>query len=457
MSDLMEKKGRSSFGSKFGFIMAAVGSAVGLGNIWRFPYIAAKFGGGLFLLLYLVIVAVLGFTMLTLEFTIGRNRNANVIDAFAVGKKKRSYIGWLCILIPFLIVSYYNVIGGWILKYLFAFFDGGSMFATGDYKGAFTGFVSDYNASSEMTALFLILCLAVLIFGVQKGIEKVSKIMMPLLFGMLVFMAIVSLTRPNALEGLAYLFVPNFESIAENGGFLQMLSAATGQAFYSLSVGMGIAVTYGSYLKKDQSIPQNALSVCGLDTLVAIFSGVAVLPAVFSLPSITLNDVQGAGLVFKVFPAIFADMGAFGTIVAIIFFLLVLFAAWTSAISLLEVLISALEEKTKISRKMATLIVGLVIFVTSILVAHSQSGMFGVDLLDLFDSLTTYVMLPLTGLLMCFFLVKVIGMSKAKEELLLNCKTQKLGKVWEIAIKFVVPVLITFILVMGILTWTKVI
>ena len=457
MLDSMENKGRSSFGSKFGFIMAAVGSAVGLGNIWRFPYVAAKFGGGLFLMLYLVIVVVLGFSMLTLEFTIGRNRNANVLDAFATGKKKRSYIGWLCILIPFLIVSYYNVIGGWILKYLTAFFDGGSMFEGGDYAGAFGGFVGDPVWSSVFTVIFLGLCIGVLIFGVQKGIEKLSKILMPALFFMLVFMAIVSLTRPNAMEGLAYLFVPNFDSIAENGGFLPMLSAATGQAFYSLSVGMGIAVTYGSYLKKDQSIPQNAISVCGLDTLVAIFSGVAVLPAVFSLPSITLNDVQGAGLVFKVFPAIFADMGGFGTVVAIIFFLLVLFAAWTSAISLLEVLISALDEKTKLSRKGATLVVGGVILVTSVLVSISQSGLLGVDLLDVFDSLTTYVMLPLTGLLMCFFLVKVIGMKAAKEELLLNCKAQKLSKVWEIAIKFVVPVLITFILVMGILTWTKVI
>ena len=457
MSDLMEKKGRSSFGSKFGFIMAAVGSAVGLGNIWRFPYIAAKFGGGLFLLLYLVIVVVLGFSMLTLEFTIGRNRNANVLDAFAVGKKKRSYIGWLCILIPFLIVSYYNVIGGWILKYLTAFIGGGKMFEDGDYAGSFGGFVGDPVMSSVFTVIFLALCIIVLIFGVQKGIEKVSKFMMPALFVMLVFMAIVSLTRPNALEGLAYLFVPNFDSIAENGGFLQMLSAATGQAFYSLSVGMGIAVTYGSYLKKDQSIPQNAISVCGLDTMVAIFSGVAVLPAVFSLPGITLGDVQGAGLVFKVFPAIFADMGVFGSIVAVIFFLLVLFAAWTSAISLLEVLISALEEKTKLSRKGATLVVGGVILVTSVLVSVSQSGLLGVDLLDVFDSLTTYVMLPLTGLLMCFFLVKVIGMKNAKEELLINCKSKKLGSVWEVAIKYVVPVLIAFILVMGILTWTKVI
>jgi len=311
--------------------------------------------------------------------------------------------------------------------------------------------------SSVFTVIFLALCIVVLIFGVQKGIEKVSKFLMPALFVMLVFMAIVSLTRPNALEGLAYLFVPNFDSIAENGGFLQMLSAATGQAFYSLSVGMGIAVTYGSYLKKDQSIPQNAISVCGLDTMVAIFSGVAVLPAVFSLPGITLGDVQGAGLVFKVFPAIFADMGVFGSIVAVIFFLLVLFAAWTSAISLLEVLISALEEKTKLSRKGATLVVAGVILCTSVLVSVSQSGLLGVDLLDVFDSLTTYVMLPLTGLLMCFFLVKVIGMKNAKEELLLNCKSKKLGSVWEVAIKYVVPVLIAFILVMGILTWAKVI
>lgn len=455
MSDLMEKKGRSSFGSKFGFIMAAVGSAVGLGNIWRFPYIAGTYGGGLFLLLYIAIVAILGFSMLTLEFTIGRHKNANVLDAFAVGKKKRSYIGWLCILIPFLIVSYYNVIGGWIIKYLTIFVTGGD-FGSAGYEGTFGEFTSDPVASGVFTVIFLALCIIVLIFGVQKGIEKVSKIMMPALFVMLVFMAIVSLTMPGAIEGLKFMFVPNFESIAENGGFLQMLSAATGQAFYSLSVGMGIAVTYGSYLKKDQSIPQNALSVCGLDTMVAIFSGLAVLPAIFS---VGITPSAGPGLVFISFPAVFEALGGFGIVVGVIFFLLVLFAAWTSAISLLEVLISALEEKTKLSRKGATLVVAAVITVTSILVAISMQpeGLFGVNLLDLFDSLTTYVMLPLTGLLMCFFLVKVIGMKNAKEELLLNCKSQKLGKVWEVAIKYVVPVLIAFILVMGILTWTKVI
>ena len=455
MSDLMEKKGRSSFGSKFGFIMAAVGSAVGLGNIWRFPYIAGTYGGGLFLLLYIAIVAILGFSMLTLEFTIGRHKNSNVLDAFAVGKKKRSYIGWLCILIPFLIVSYYNVIGGWIIKYLTIFVTGGD-FGSAGYEGTFGEFTSDPVASGVFTVIFLALCIIVLIFGVQKGIEKVSKIMMPALFVMLVFMAIVSLTMPGAIEGLKFMFVPNFESIEANGGFLQMLSAATGQAFYSLSVGMGIAVTYGSYLKKDQSIPQNALSVCGLDTMVAIFSGLAVLPAIFS---VGITPSAGPGLVFISFPAVFEALGGFGVVVGVIFFLLVLFAAWTSAISLLEVLISALEEKTKLSRKGATLVVAAVITVTSILVAISMQpeGLFGVNLLDLFDSLTTYVMLPLTGLLMCFFLVKVIGMKNAKEELLLNCKSQKLGKVWEVAIKYVVPVLIAFILVMGILTWTKVI
>ena len=455
MLDSMEKKGRSSFGSKFGFIMAAVGSAVGLGNIWRFPYIAGTYGGGLFLLLYIAIVAILGFSMLTLEFVIGRNRNANVIDAFATGKKKRSYIGWLCILIPFLIVSYYNVIGGWIIKYLTIFVTGGD-FGSAGYEGTFGEFTSDPVASGVFTIIFLALCIIVLIFGVQKGIEKVSKILMPALFVMLVFMAIVSLTMPGAIEGLKFMFVPNFESIEANGGFLQMLSAATGQAFYSLSVGMGIAVTYGSYLKKDQSIPQNALSVCGLDTMVAIFSGLAVLPAIFA---VGIAPSAGPGLVFISFPAVFESLGGFGVVAGILFFLLVLFAAWTSAISLLEVLISALEEKTKLSRKGATLVVAVVISITSILVAISMQpeGLFGINLLDLFDSLTTYVMLPLTGLLMCFFLIKVIGMKTAKEELLLNCKVKKLGKVWEFAIKFVVPVLIAFILVMGILTWTKVI
>ena len=191
MADLMEQKSRGAWSSKFGFLMAAVGSAVGLGNIWRFPYIAGQYGGALFLIIYIVVVAVLGFTMLTMEFTIGRYKNANVLDAFAMGKKKRSPIGWLCIFTPFLIVSYYNVIGGWIIKYLVGYIGGGSFVESGDYQGVFGGFTSDPLWSSVFTVVFLALSAGVLIFGVKKGIEKVSKFLMPALFFIVIFVAIV--------------------------------------------------------------------------------------------------------------------------------------------------------------------------------------------------------------------------------------------------------------------------
>ena len=276
MADLMEQKSRGAWSSKFGFLMAAVGSAVGLGNIWRFPYIAGQYGGALFLIIYIVVVAVLGFTMLTMEFTIGRYKNANVLDAFAMGKKKRSPIGWLCIFTPFLIVSYYNVIGGWIIKYLVGYIGGGSFVESGDYQGVFGGFTSDPLWSSVFTVVFLALSAGVLIFGVKKGIEKVSKFLMPALFFIVIFVAIVSLTMRGAVEGRKYLFVPNFESMQE-AGFLNILNAAMGQAFFSLSVGMGISVTYGSYLKKDQNIPKSAVIVCVLDTCVAVFAGLAIL------------------------------------------------------------------------------------------------------------------------------------------------------------------------------------
>lgn len=455
MADLVNNgQKRSAWSSKFGFLMAAVGSAVGLGNIWRFPYIAGQYGGAIFLIIYIIVVAVLGFSMLTLELVIGRNRNANVLDAFEMGKKKKiTPIGWLCIFTPFLIVSYYNVIGGWIVKYLVGYIGGGGFVNdTGDYSAVFGNFISDPVWSSVFTVIFIALCAVVLIFGVQKGIEKVSKVLMPALFFILAFVAIVSLTMDGALEGLKYLFVPNFESMQEYG-ILNILNAAMGQAFFSLSVGMGIAVTYGSYLKKDQNIPKNAAIVCGLDTLVAVFAGLAIIPAVFSAG---IAPTEGTGLVFVALPAVFKTLGGFGIVIAVLFFVLILFAAWTSAISLLEVLIAAVEEKTKLGRKGSTALVVGVVFVTSIIVSLSQGDVIPTDLLTLFDNITNKILLPVTGILMCIFLVAKIGMQNAKDELLLNCKSRKWADVWGFLIKFVTPILIAFIFVMGILSWAGV-
>ena len=455
MADLVNNgQKRSAWSSKFGFLMAAVGSAVGLGNIWRFPYIAGQYGGAIFLIIYIIVVAVLGFSMLTLEFVIGRNRNANVLDAFEMGKKKKiTPIGWLCIFTPFLIVSYYNVIGGWIVKYLVGYIGGGGFVNdTGDYSAVFGNFISDPVWSSVFTVIFIALCAVVLIFGVQKGIEKVSKVLMPALFFILVFVAIVSLTMDGALEGLKYLFVPNFESMEEYG-ILNILNAAMGQAFFSLSVGMGIAVTYGSYLKKDQNIPKSAAIICGLDTLVAVFAGLAIIPAVFSAG---IAPTEGTGLVFVALPAVFKTLGGFGIVIAVLFFVLILFAAWTSAISLLEVLIAAVEEKTKLGRKGSTALVVGVVFVTSIIVSLSQGDVIPTDLLTLFDNITNKILLPVTGILMCIFLVAKIGMQNAKDELLLNCKSRKWADVWGFIIKFVTPILIAFIFVMGILSWAGV-
>lgn len=455
MADLVNNgQKRNAWSSKFGFLMAAVGSAVGLGNIWRFPYIAGQYGGAIFLIIYIIVVAVLGFSMLTLELVIGRNRNANVLDAFEMGKKKKiTPIGWLCIFTPFLIVSYYTVIGGWIVKYLVGYIGGGGFVNdTGDYSAVFGNFISDPVWSSVFTVIFIVLCALVLIFGVQKGIEKVSKVLMPALFFILVFVAIVSLTMDGALEGLKYLFVPNFESMEEYG-ILNILNAAMGQAFFSLSVGMGIAVTYGSYLKKDQNIPKNAAIICTLDSLVAVFAGLAIIPAVFSAG---IAPTEGTGLVFVALPAVFKTLGGFGIVIAVLFFVLILFAAWTSAISLLEVLIAAVEEKTKLGRKGSTALVVGVVFVTSIIVSLSQGDVIPTDLLTLFDNITNKILLPVTGILMCIFLVAKIGMQNAKDELLLNCKSRKWADVWGVLIKFVTPILIAFIFVMGILSWAGV-
>lgn len=459
MGNLM-KGTRGNWSSKFGFLMAAVGSAVGLGNIWRFPYIVGQHGGALFLIVYLLIMLLLGFPMVSLELSVGRHKQASVINGMFERENKKksnwSFIGWITIITCFLIVSYYSVIGGWLIKYLGGYVTGGGFVSSGDTSGIFKSFITGKWQPIIFNLVFLSLCILVLAFGIKKGIEKVSKFLMPALFVMLVFVAICSLTMDGAVEGLKYMFIPDFSQVNTPAKLFALFEAAMGQAFFSLSIGMGITLTYGSYLKKESNIPRDSLIICGFDSIVAIVAGLAVLPAVFSA-GIAPNE--GTGLLFISLPKVFASLGIFGNILATVFFLLVLFAALTSAISILEVLVSSLHEKfPKLSRVAATLFVGGVILISSTLVSLSQSKIFVVDLLQLFDQMTVKVLLPVTAILVCVFTSVIWKTNNASRELTFDktsgemIKPKTWVKWWEADIKFISPLLIAIILVAGLFT-----
>ena len=449
--------------SKFGFLMAAVGSAVGLGNIWRFPYVVSEHGGALFLIVYLFIVVILGFMVMSAEFAIGRYSSRSVLDSFKRGKKNWSFIGLISMSICFFIVSYYSVIGGWITKYMFGYMGGGGFVSGGNYGGVFGGFVTSGMAPAGFNFIFLFCSVLVLAFGVKKGIEKVSKVLMPGLFCMLLIVAIVSLTMDGAWEGVKFFLVPDPVKIQESGGVLGIINAAMGQAFFSLSVGIGINCTYGSYLARNTNIPKDSITICGFDTLVAIVAGFAILPAIFAAGADP--GTGGAGLIFKTLPEVFTELGVrtmpwFGTVMGFIFFLLVWVAALTSCISLLEVLISALEQKLHVKRLWSTLIVGGVVLVMSTLVSYSQNPEFGIgiDLLDIFDRATVNYLMPVAAIAMCMFVVFVWGGNNASRELTnqrdLNHKWYV--KTWKAFVMWICPLLIACVFVMGLIDndWT---
>lgn len=489
MSNLMQEN-RGSWGSKFGFIMAAVGGAVGLGNIWRFPYVAGQHGGAIFLIVYIFIIVILGFPMVSLELSVGRHSQSSIIgQTFKTEKHNWSFLGWISILTCFLMISYYLVIGGWLIKYFIGYISGGGFLSGGNAEGIFNAFTTNKWQAALYNLGFLALCLGVLMFGIKKGIEKISKILMPALLIMLIFVAVCSLSMPGAIDGVKFFFVPNFQVMKESGGILGLIEAAMGQAFFSLSIGMGVTITYGSYLKKHErgnvrpkgvsgsnqkycsqtenyatvnnskiktrdgkqskkgsNIASNTIYICILDSLVAIIAGLAVLPAVFSSGQ---DPSAGAGLLFIALPNVFATLGTFGIVLAVIFFLLVLFAALTSAISVLEVMISSVQEKVK-SRIKAVIIVGIVILISSTLVSLSQSGIFGIDLLELFDMLTIKFLLPISAFLVCLFTVLIWGKSNAVKELTYNINNHhKWTKWWEVSVSYISPVLIFVIFMAG--------
>ena len=438
---------RSTFSGKLGFVLSAAGASVGLGNIWRFPYLAAKYGGGIFLLIYIILALTFGYTMIMAETTLGRMTRKSPVGAYAsFGKSKwLSFGGWINAIIPVLIVPYYSVIGGWVIKYLFSYVIGqGTELAVDGY---FSVFISDGVSTEICFVIFTLLTVGIIYAGVRNGVERVSKFMMPILVVLSVIIAVYSVTRPGALEGVKYFLIPN----VENFSWMTVVTAM-GQMFYSLSIAMGILITFGSYMKKDISIEGSTRNVEIFDTAIAIMAGLMIIPAVFAFSGGDAESLKaGPSLMFITIPKVFASMGL-GTFVGILFFLLVLCAALTSSIALTESAVSTFQDELGWSRKKSALIVGVIMVVLGSLSSLGYGPLDGVRILgmqflDFFDFLTNSVMMPIAAIATCILVSRVVGTKRIEEEVLLENSTFRRKKIFAFMIRYLCPVFAAIILI----------
>jgi len=445
----MEKKQRENWGSRIGFLMAAAGSAVGLGNIWRFPYMAGANGGSAFILIYLAFALIIGISIMISEFAIGRRTELAAVGAYKSINKNFTFAGVLGVLSAFFIMGFYPVVGGWALAYVFKSFTGllSNAGAIGDIFG---GFITNPMEPLIWMLIFLAMNILIVAKGIAGGIEKAGKVLMPTLFVLLVLIAARSVTLPGAGAGLDFLFKPDFSAVTG-----QTYLAALGQAFFSLSLGMGCMITYGSYLGKSENLPSNALIVTLMDTGVALLAGIAIFPALFAFG---MEPAVGAGLVFVVVPQIFAAMGGIGTVFSAIFFIALTVAALTSSVSLLEVVTAYLIDQRGWERKKSVYTAGGIMTVTGILSSLSLGAMsgftlFGVGVFDFFDILTDKIFLAIGGLLLAIFVGWFVDKKDLEDEIT-NGGTLKFGlfNVWYNTVKYVIPVAILIVAVMGIIS-----
>ena len=453
----MEKK-RSNFTGSIGFVLAAAGSAVGLGNIWRFPYLAAKGGGGVFILCYVVLALTFGFTLLTTEIAIGRKTGQSPLTAYEQMHKGWGGIGVLACAVPVIILPYYCSIGGCVLKYFSSFLTGHGAQAAED--GYFTGYITQVGQPIIWMLIYVFITAMVVYKGVNKGIEKYSKILMPILFVLIAGISVFSLTlkHTNAdgvtrtgMQGLAIYLIPNFRGMTVKS-FLSVVMDALGQLFFSISVAMGIMVTYGSYAKKETNLMKSINQIEFFDTLVALLAGLMIIPAVFAFSGGDPDTLQaGPSLMFITIPKVFNSMG-FGTFAGILFFLLVLFAAVTSSIALTESAVSTVEDELKWSRKKSTVIVGFIMIILGTLSCLGYGPLsfvkiIGMQFLDFFDFLTNSVMMPIAALMTSLFVSKVVGVDRMEEEIRHGESKFRRKKIFVVMIKYLCPIFAIIILV----------
>lgn len=443
----MEEK-RSSFTGRVGFVLAAAGSAVGLGNIWRFPYLAAKYGGGIFLLVYLILAVTFGFALMTAEIALGRKTGKSAIEAYGSLNKKYSFIGYLSSLVPVIILPYYCVIGGWVVKYFVTFVSGQASAAAGSEY--FNSFIGQTGQPAIWFLVFLGLTAIVVLLGVEKGIERVSKILMPVLVVLSVVICIYTICMPGAMEGVKYYFLPDFSKFSS-----MTVLAALGQLFYSMSLAMGIMITYGSYMKKDDDLAKSVKQIEWFDTGIAFIAGLMIVPAVFVFSGGDQSALNaGPGLMFVTLPKVFDSM-AFGGFIGAAFFLLVFFAALTSSISLMETVVSILQDKLKWSRTVSTITVWGGSILIGLLSSFgfsiwSEFKILGFSILDFFDFLSNSVLMPIVAFLTCIFVGYVIKTKTISDEVELSGPFKR-KKLFVIMIKYIAPIFIVAILISSVL------
>ena len=444
------KEKRSNFTSKIGFVMAAAGSAVGLGNIWRFPYLAARYGGGTFLLVYLLLAITFGFSVMITEIAIGRKTGKSAIEAFKSLDKRFAFLGVLSAVVPAMIIPYYSVIGGWVTKYVTVYLTGISADAAQD--GFFKAYVGKPAEPVLWLAVFVVVTALVVICGVQKGIEKVSTVLMPALVALSIVIAVYAVSLPGAWEGVLYYITPDLSKLSG-----MTVLAALGQLFYSMSLAMGIMVTYGSYMKKSDDLESSVHQIEIFDTGVAFLAGLMIVPSVYAFSGgdeTALNE--GTGLMFVTLPKVFESMPA-GKLIGAAFFIMVFFAALTSAISLMETVTSIVCDKTGWGRKKTTVLVAAACLILGVPFSLGEGvwkdiRIIGMTFLDFFDFLSNSVLMPVVAICTCVLIGFVVGPKLVIREVEENGVVFKSKKIYGFIIKYIAPVGILAILVSSVIS-----
>ncbi len=452
----MKKEKRSSFTGRLGFVLASAASAVGLGNIWRFPYLAAKCGGGIFLLAYIILAVTFGFTLMLTEVAIGRRTRLSCIGAYSALDRRFRPLGWIASSVPAIIVPYYCVIGGWVTKYFCEFAAGNGAAIAADADGYFDRFISAegsfLNNPMPWFLIFLLLTALCVLSGVDKGIEKLSTFLMPVLLALSIVVAIFSLTRPGAMAGVKYYLLPDFSQFSA-----MTVLAAMGQLFYSMSIAMGIMVTYGSYMKREDDLERSIGQIELFDTGIAFLAGLMIIPAVFAFSGGDESALgKGPGLMFVTLPRVFADM-ELGRLIGSLFFLLVLFAALTSAISLLETVVSIVGDKSHWGRRRSTIVVTVCSFALGALSCYGYgSGTigslrpFGMAFLDFFDFLSNSVIMPVVAFFTCILVGWVVGARTISSEVELSGPFRR-KRMFEVMVRWIAPICLVAVLASSVL------
>ncbi len=464
MENKNQIKKKSGFSGSIGFVLAAAGSAVGVGNIWRFPYLAAKDGGGLFILVYIILALTVGFALLTTDIAIGRKTGKSAIEAYSSVCKKWKFVGVLTYIVPALILTYYSVIGGWITKYMVNYLTLQGEGSAAD--GYFKSFISSYASPIVFTLIFLAITSFIVYLGVEKGIEKFSKLVMPGLFIMIIGISIFSLTLSyetsdgtvrTGLQGAAIYFIPNFKGLTLSR-FLEILLDATGQLFYSLSVSMGIMITFGSYVKKDVDLNKSVNQIEFFDTLCAVLAGLMIVPAVYVFSG--LEGMQaGTSLMFVSLPKVFAEMGFAGEIVGFVFFFMVFLAALTSCVSIMEAVVANSMSLFKSERKKTSLVVAVVSAVAAVVVCLGYNMLYfnitlpngtEAQILDVVDYISNSILMTFISLFTCIFVGWKVKPEWVIEEVELGGVKFRRKTIYKFIIKYIAPIMMTVLFIKAI-------